>query len=208
MIISEQKPREEILGMLRGKGRVFIVGCAACATKCRTGGEDEVKEMKRELKKEGKKITGTMVLDTPCDERMVKRDLSHLPSLKDSDSLLVMACGVGVQTIGKLIARPLVPALNPLFVGTTERIGRYYEYCSLCGDCLLDGFEGLCPLTRCAKGLLNGPCGGGVDGKCEIDDELDCVWALIHEKTKNPFKTYYEPRDYKKILMPGKRVVR
>ncbi len=218
MIISEQKPREEILEMLKGKEKVFIVGCAACATKCQTGGEDEVKEMKRELKKEGKKITGTIVLDTPCDERIVKKDLSSLSSLKNSNSLLIMACGVGLQTIGKLIDRPLIPALNPLFAGTTERIGRYYEYCSLCGDCLLDEFEGLCPLTRCAKGLLNGPCGGARDGKCEVNpaparrsgvnDEIDCVWALIYEKTKEPLKTYYEPRDYKKILMPGRRVVR
>jgi len=207
MIISEQKPRKEILEMLKDKERIFIVGCAACATKCQTGGEDEAKEMKEILEKEGKKITGTIILDTPCDKRIVKKDLSSLPALKNSDSLLIMACGVGLQTIGELIDKPLVPALNPLFAGTTERIGRYYEYCSLCGDCLLDKFEGLCPLTRCAKGLLNGPCGGARDGKCEVNDEIDCIWALIYEKTKDPLKTYHEPRDYKKILMPGKRVV-
>ncbi|HEA46796.1 MAG TPA: 5,10-methylenetetrahydrofolate reductase, partial [bacterium] len=120
MIISEQKPREEILEMLTDRKRIFIVGCAACATKCQTGGKDEVKEMKRELKKEGKKITGTIVLDPPCDERIVKKDLSSLPALKNSDSLLIMACGVGLQTIGNLIDRPPIPALNPLFAGTTE----------------------------------------------------------------------------------------
>jgi ferredoxin len=208
MIISELKPKKEILKMLEPSKSVFIVGCAACATKCQAGGEKEVEAMKKELARAGKKISGTIILDTPCDGRIVKKELISLPAVRKSDALLIMTCGVGLQTIGKLVDKVLIPALNPLFVGTTERIGRYYEYCSLCGDCRLDKFGGFCPLTRCAKGLLNGPCGGARDGKCEVNDETDCIWNLIYEKLRALPKGYYEPRNYEKLLKPGKRVSR
>jgi len=162
---------------------LFLVGCAACATKCQTGSEEAVQRMAVELKKSGKNITGSAVLDTPCDMRIVKRDLGRLPAAVEADALVVLACGAGVQAIEKILdGKRLFPALNPVFIGTTERIGVYHGYCGACGDCLLDRTGGICPLARCAKSLMNGPCGGAAGGKCEADSTRDCAWTLIFEK--------------------------
>src|SRR5690606_37463343 len=111
-------------------------------------------------------------------------DLLKNIQASESDALLVLACGAGVQSIGRVIEKPLIAALDPVFIGTVERLGVFHEYCSVCGNCVLDRTEGLCPVTRCAKSLMNGPCGGAVNGKCEVDFESDCVWALIYEKKK------------------------
>lgn len=184
MIITIAKPFEEIIKNLKQYKTVFVVGCAACATKCQTGSEEAVKKIILEIEKENKKVTGYIILDTPCDLRIVKRDLSKNNELDAADAVLVLACGAGIQTIEKVTAKPIYPALNPVFVGSTERIGIYDEYCVVCGECILDKTGGICPLSRCAKGLLNGPCGGFMDGKCEVDPQRDCAWVLIFDKLK------------------------
>jgi hypothetical protein len=116
--------------------------------------------------------------------RIAKRDLSKSDAVAKSDAVVVLACGAGIGAIEKVIDKKLVPALNPVFVGTMERIGVSYEYCCVCGDCIIGTTGGICPVTRCAKSLRNGPCGGAVNGKCEVDPDCDCVWALIYEKSK------------------------
>jgi len=184
MIITVQKPLSEITESLKNFKKIFIVGCAACATKCQTGGEEAVKKIAEELKSMGKEVTGYAVLDTPCDTRIVRKDLLKSDKAKESDAVLVLACGGGVQAIAGLTDFKAVPALNPQFLGTIERIGIYNEFCSMCGDCMLALTGGICPVTRCAKSLVNGPCGGAVDGKCEVDPQRDCAWALIYEKLK------------------------
>jgi ferredoxin len=200
MIITVAKPFAEILDAVASFKRIFVVGCAACATKCQTGGDEAVKRMMEELQKQGKEITGSLILDTPCDMRIVKKDLSRSAEANASDGLVVLACGAGVQAIEKIVDKPLIPALNPVFTGTLERIGIFHEYCSLCGDCMLAKTGGICPVTRCAKGLVNGPCGGAVEGKCEADQARDCAWALIFAKlqktnaSKTIFKEYRGPR--------------
>lgn len=188
MIITKQKELNKILERLKGKTKVFVVGCAACATKCATGGEDQVKVLAGELVKNQKQITGTIVLDTPCDMRIVKKDLINNEKAKQAESLVLLSCGAGVQAIAQIWdTMELVPALDTLFLGTIERLGNFNQYCSLCGDCILDETGGLCPVTRCAKALINGPCGGAVEGKCEVNSDQDCVWVLIYEKLKkNP----------------------
>ncbi|HBU70034.1 MAG TPA: 5,10-methylenetetrahydrofolate reductase [Elusimicrobia bacterium] len=194
MIITVQKPLPEILDSLKDYDNVFIVGCAACATKCQTGGEEAVKKISEELKKAGKKVSGSAVLDTPCDIRVAKRDLKNV----SAGVFLILGCGAGVQSVEKVTSAPLVPALDPVFTGTVERIGIYHEYCALCGSCMLAGTGGICPITRCAKSLINGPCGGAVNGKCEADPDSDCAWALILEKTKGKgiLKDYMPPRSF------------
>ncbi|MBN1824515.1 MAG: methylenetetrahydrofolate reductase C-terminal domain-containing protein [Endomicrobiales bacterium] len=200
MIITVTKPIEEIMTNLEGYKKVFVVGCAACATKCQTGGEEAVNNMIKELKKKNKTVTGSVILDTPCDIRIAKRDLAKSREANESDVILVLACGAGVQAAEKVIEKPVLPALNPLFVGTTERIGVYNEFCSVCGECILDKTAGICPVSRCPKGLINGPCGGVVDGKCETDLTKDCVWVLILNKLKKLgkeqeiFKDYFSPK--------------
>jgi hypothetical protein len=184
MIITVAKPFERLLKSLAAYRRVFIVGCAACATKCKTGGEEAAAAMAEELRMAGKEVNGSCILDTPCDIRIARRDVGHSEEALSADALLVLACGAGVQSVEKVTGKPLIPGLDPVFTGTTERIGVYHEFCSVCGDCLLEKTGGICPVARCAKGLVNGPCGGTVDGKCEADLGRDCAWALIFDKLK------------------------
>lgn len=204
MIITEQKTFEEVLKKLQKYNKIFVVGCAACATKCQTGGEEAVKKRKQELEEKGKKVTGSIVLDTPCDIRIVQKDLVKNKEANDADAILVMACGAGIQAIEKKVDKILIPALNPVFVGTVQRIGMYNEFCALCGDCIIEKTGDICPISRCAKGMVNGPCGGAVDGKCEIDFQRDCAWILIFDKLKKKNKekeildNKFTPRKFKK----------
>ena len=199
MIITEQKPFEEILEAVKPYKKIAIVGCDTCATLCQTGGEEQVNEMAEKLKD---RVVAAFVIETPCDMRTCRRDLRrHREELEEAEAILVMSCGVGVQTVGDLSGKVVIPALNTKFLGMTERIGRFYERCRACGDCILYETGGICPLTRCAKGLLNGPCGGQVDGKCEVGGyERDCAWVLIWERLKERgrldlFKKFRPPRD-------------
>lgn len=210
MIISEQKPLEEILESLKTGKKIFVVGCGRCATSCATGGEKEVKKIATELEKKGKIITGWVVVEAPCDERLLVRDLnSHSKKLKDSDAVLVMACGAGVQTLSDFIEKPTYPGLNSLFLGKTKRLGKFSELCVMCGDCVLEYTAGICPISRCSKGLLNGPCGGSHNGKCEVDPSYDCAWQLIYERLKKlgqleKFKKIRARKDYSKVIRPRK----
>lgn len=202
MIITVLKPADEIEKNLAPYCRIFIVGCAACASKCQTGNEDALKVMAERLSGLGKTVSGYKVLDTPCDIRIAKKDLKQIPG--SADVLLIMACGAGVQAIERAVSMPVSAALNPVFIGTVERIGHYHEYCSICGDCILDKTGGICPVTRCAKGLINGPCGGAYNGKCEVDRESDCAWVLIYNKINAPagiaaLKSFLPPRVFSKI---------
>jgi len=210
MIITEKKKLEKILEYLKDSKSIFIIGCGRCATSCETGGEKQVKEMAKKLKGKGKRVVGSVVIEAPCDDRLVKRDLkAHSSQLKASDSLLVMSCGVGVQTVAELIDKSVYPALESLFLGRTKRIGKFYEMCMMCGDCVLEETEGICPVSRCSKHLLNGPCGGSHKGKCEVDPKYDCAWYLIFEKLKklgklDKLKKFRKPKDFSTIVRPRK----
>ena len=202
MIITEQKSMEEVQEMIAPYGKLFIVGCGTCSTSCQTGGEDEVKEMTEKL---GDRVSGWAMVEDPCDLRLNRRDLKeHKKQIADSDAILVMACGAGVQTVGTYSKKIVLPALNTLFIGETERLGKFHDMCRACGDCILDETGGICPLTRCAKGLLNGPCGGQVKGKCEVGDyEYECAWVQIYDRLKEQdrldlFTAFRPPRDFSK----------
>lgn len=211
MIIQKQKPFEEIVKALEGEGKIFIAGCADCATTCKVGGEEEVAEMKKKLEAVGKTVTGTTVVDTCCLSGKV-RELGRAmaEAVNTADSILVLACGTGVQTIGDHLKKRVHPGCDSLFIGEVVRMGKYVEKCTACGQCILEDTEGICPVTRCSKGLLNGPCGGYRDGKCEVDPEKDCAWMLIYEQLKargkldklarmakpKNFSTAHTPRTY------------
>ena len=185
MIIQKQKPFEDIVKSLEGESKVFIAGCADCATACKTGGEEEVAEMKKKLEAIGKTVTGTAVVDTCClagKVRQLGRDMAD--AVNSCDSILVLACGTGVQSLGESLKKPSHPGCDSLFIGEVVRLGKYVEKCSACGQCVLEDTEGICPVTRCSKGLLNGPCGGYRNGKCEVDPEKDCAWMLIYDRLK------------------------
>lgn len=210
MIISQQKPFTDILSALGESHSVFIVGCAKCATVCKSGGEEEVWQMQEALTAAGKAITGSIIIDEACHMLRASRDLrSRQQMVDDADTLLVMACGAGIQSVSAAIPKKTVAALDSLFLGNIRRFGQFEQKCSLCGECILTESAGICPVTACAKGLLNGPCGGMSNGRCETDPETDCAWAEIFARMQSSGSTgsltsTAAPKNYTKIPRPGK----
>lgn len=182
--ITAQKPLEEIMQYLDRCRSVYIIGCGTCATLCHTGGKAEVIEMKDKLQAGGKAVTGWMVIPTACDELTGDALRENAVDIAKADCILAMTCAIGVQTISLHLkeARPVFPALNTLFLGTEDSPGHFIEACMQCGSCVLGRTAAICPLVRCAKSLLNGPCGGSADGKCEISPDTPCAWQLIYDR--------------------------
>ncbi len=181
MIITQKKPIDELLAMLSGVRKVALVGCGNCASACQTGGEKEMQELKTILEAEGFEVVATVLPEECCHKMLVKRDLKVLRGC-GAEAVVCMACGDGVQTVADNVQLPVYPANNTLFLGQIERVGIFHEYCRMCGDCVLGSTGGICPITRCAKSLVNGPCGGQKDGKCEVNPENDCAWIQIYNR--------------------------
>ena len=214
MIITESKPWDEVVQMLEGLDSIFIVGCGECATECQTGGEYEVEQMTKDLQEAGKIVTGTVVPDATCEILDVARLLrKQKDEVAAADAILVFACGAGIQAVAEKSDKSVLPGLNSLFLGDTLRHGQMYEWCSMCGACVLDKYAGICPVTRCPKGQLNGPCGGADEGMCEVDTERECVWTLIYERleklgmdSERIAATLEEPKDYQVQVQPRERI--
>ena len=206
MIISEQKPFEEILSCLDGEKGVFLLGCNGCAQSSGTGGPVQVEEMKGKLEAAGKKVTGTMVIDFLCEKALVKSRLrGKVEQVRAADSILVMTCGVGVQAVAAAINKVCHPACNTISLGGSRGEWQGSERCIECGDCLLDYTGGICPLTACTKGLISGACGGASQGKCELSLDKDCGWELIYHRLKatdrlDMLKKLVEPHDWSKLM--------
>lgn len=184
MLVSEQKPLEEILRSLEGEKTIFLLGCRGCAEASHTGGENEVRAMKAILEHEGKTISGWTVLDFLCQKALIKTGLQPFRNrILDSDSLLVMSCGVGVQAVAAVVDKVVHPATNTLSMGGAQGTWPGSERCGECGQCLLDYTGGICPITACTKSLVNGICGGMREGRCEHQPEVrQCGWYLIYER--------------------------
>jgi len=173
VVITTKKPKEEVLEVLNNFNakKVAIISCGTCAALCQTGGTEGAKEMEEMLKEEGFEITVVIVSEDVCDNRVMRKDLRKIDEeLKETDVILTLACGLGVPSVIAMLEKkyPEMPVLtgnNTMFIGMTERIGRFYEKCRTCGDCLVNYTGGICPIATCAKGLMNGPCGGMVKGK-------------------------------------------
>jgi ferredoxin len=186
MIVAEQKPMQEILDMLPEEKKVLVVGCDTCVTVCMAGGEKEVKVLVAALGLSGKNFpeVNGISIERQCDKEFVEEIVEQV---NKHDIILSMACGAGVQMMSDFFPdKPVLPALNTLFMGSNEGAGYWMERCLGCGDCVLDLTGGICPRTRCSKGLMNGPCGGSENGKCEVDlENLDCGWNLIYQRLKS-----------------------
>ena len=215
MIISEQKPFDQIIDSLKAYSKIFLVGCGECAATCKTGGEPELNAMKLELEKQGKTVVGMCIPSAPCVASQVKTELAkNMKALREAEAVLVLACGLGVQSVKEndRLGLTVIPALNTMFGAVMDAAGNFYEKCSLCGECVLDITGGICPITLCPKGLLNGPCGGMDKGKCEVDKDKDCAWVLIYKelekrkKLENMKKTQ-APKDFKKQTKPHKLIM-
>lgn len=181
MIITKKKPIEELMAMLDGVTKVALVGCGNCATACETGGENDAAAMKEYLEANGKTVVGIVIPSESCQKLLVKKEVKVL---KDSgaEAIVAMTCGDGAQTIAENVKIPVYPANNTMFLGQVERVGIFSEACRMCGDCVVGTTGGICPITKCAKSLVNGPCGGQKNGKCEANPDNDCAWILIYNK--------------------------
>ena len=218
-----QKPLDEILSALDEGERVMVVGCGNCAAKAKSGGEPETEAMAERLRARGVTVTGWAVPPdggSLCKLSATDKLLNetHRAEAEAADSFLVLACGQGVHTVIDATQAGMVhPGCDTIFGGETISGNAITEYCSLCGECVLENTGGLCPVTLCAKSLLNGPCGGAKDGKCEVDPDRDCGWHLIFERLKELGRTermleYQPPKNWlrsgspRSLVMTGKRV--
>jgi hypothetical protein len=216
MIISKQKPLDEILLSLAGYSRIFLIGCGECATACQSGGEPEVAKMRRLLEEAGKTIAGSCIPSAPCVAAKLKTELAkNLKSLKSAQAVLVLACGLGVQSFkdNDRFDLAVFPACDSLFGAVMDAQGNFFEKCSMCSECVLAQTASICPVTLCPKGLLNGPCGGVNQGKCEVDNQKDCAWVLIYRalEKKNQLeglKEIRQPKDFRKSGKPHKLVLK
>jgi len=185
MIVAKRKPVGEILNMVRHHEKILVLGCKGCVTVCSAGGEREVEILasliRLGLKKEGKSAeVHEGILMRQCDKEFI----DSMDKWEGRyDALVSMACGVGVNFIANLRPNTRVyPGVNTSFFGGSPSQGLWTEQCAGCGNCILHLTGGLCPVARCAKSLLNGPCGGSQGGRCEIHPDVACVWQLIHDR--------------------------
>ena len=214
MTATEQKKFEDILKSLEGKDKIFMVGCGSCATVLQTGGEFEVNAMREALEAAGKTVTGAAVPEESCKILDMKKTLrDNKDAVAAADVLLVLSCGAGVQAVAEASEKLTLPALDTLGQVDQFRLGQFFEWCSSCGECLVGEFGGICPLTRCPKGQVHGPCGGANEGKCEVNAENSCAWTLIYERMEKlggmPEALQTElraPRDYRKSMKPRQKV--
>lgn len=215
MIITKKKDIKKILASLEGKKTVYLFGCDSCAEQCATGGEKEIKEMTAILEEHGIKVVGSSIPEETCYRQLILKDYRQKSELREAEAVLVLACGAGVRTVADSAdeTQPVLPALDSLFLATVERVGRFFEGCALCGECVLEATGGICPHTECPKGLLNGPCGGVAHGMCEVNIECECAWVRIYRRLEKQgrldvLKKTAAPKDHSVGVRPRKVLLR
>ena len=187
MIVAKRKDLEEIMRIIEPFERIIVAGCNGCVAVCQAGGAKEVEELaaviRMKRKNQGRPIeTLEITLERQCDPEYLEPLRRYI---KDYQAILSTACGAGVQFVAeKFPEMPVLPALDTVFIGVTEEHGVWGERCQACGNCVLYMTGGICPITRCSKSLLNGPCGGSVNGKCEVNPDIPCGWQLIIDRLK------------------------
>ncbi|MGW8256885.1 MAG: methylenetetrahydrofolate reductase C-terminal domain-containing protein [Thermoguttaceae bacterium] len=218
MIVADRKRVPEIREMIKNHGRVLLVGCGTCVTVCLAGGEREVgilaSALRMSLKLNGLKntVVDECTIERQCEDAFID---ALAPRVAEYDAICSLGCGAGVQALAERFPKtPVYPGLNTQFIGILESQGVWTEKCAGCGNCRLGEFVGICPLTRCAKRQLNGPCGGSRDGRCEVNEDMDCAWQLIYERAKSlnildSFDAIAVPQDWSTAIDGGpRRVVR
>jgi ferredoxin len=187
MIVADKKPIEEIIEEIKGHEKILILGCNECVTVCEAGGKKEVGVLASALRmyflNQGREVKiDEVTLERQCDHEYLEEIREKMDQY---DAVVSIACGVGVQFMAeKYHDTPIYPGVNTCFMGVTEKRGLWTERCQGCGDCILARTGGICPVSRCAKRIFNGPCGGSVKGSCEVNKEIDCAWQLIIDRLK------------------------
>jgi len=213
MIVAERKPFEEIKESVKQYQRILVLGCGTCVSVCLTGGEKEVgvlaSMLRMSFKLDGvEKKIGEMTVQRQCEKEFVE-PLKAV--VGDYDVILSLGCGAGVQFVADMFEEvPVVPGLNTKFIGASGGTGTWEEVCAGCGDCVLAKTAGICPIARCSKRLLNGPCGGSQNGRCEINPELRCAWQMIYDRLRargqlELLEEIMPPKSWKPALSGGPR---
>jgi len=215
MIVAERKTIPELMDMLQGHKRILVLGCGTCVTVCLAGGEREVGIIASALRIAGR-LKG---LDFKVDELTIERQCDNIfiekaaEAIGKADAVLSLGCGAGVQAIAeRFINKPVYAGLNTKFLGMLEERGMWTEKCAACGTCVLHEYGGICPVTRCAKHMLNGPCGGSREDRCEVRPDRPCAWQLIYQRLNatgqlNKIKSIKLPKDWNTSLNGGPRVI-
>ncbi len=211
MIIVKEKPLEEIVGFLGPYRKIVLVGCQGCFQPRR--GAKEAEEYVPKLAAHGKTVRVSTVA-RQCDHNLVMTAPKLKDELGDAEVILSLGCGAGVQMLSEVFPHiPVFPVQNTMFIGGEAQDGELREYCSACGNCVLHLTGGICPITRCAKSLLNGPCGGSERGRCEVDPALECAWCLIYQRLAalgrlESLAEIWQVRDWSTAGFAGPRSIR
>jgi ferredoxin len=213
MIVAQRKTVPEIVEILKLHKRILVLGCGTCVTVCLAGGEREVSIMTSALK-----ITSRLQ-DWQIDELTIERQCDNVfieqaaEAIAKADAVLSLGCGAGVQAVAeRYLNKPVYAGLNTAFLGILEERGLWAEKCAACGACVLHEFGGICPITRCAKHMLNGPCGGSREDRCEVRADRPCAWQLIYQRLRNigqldRLKKEQPPKSWNHSLSGGPRVI-
>ena len=201
MLVTQIKPKEEILPKISSK-KIFIIECLGCQEVYYP--KEDAKKFINELKEE---IIGRASLDYLCNREFVKEYLGYYSKkIEKAEVILIFSCGVGVQVVSSLLEdKPVYAACDTLYLNGFQGLTVQDFNCNQCGECYLNYTGGICPITNCPKGLLNGPCGGAKNGKCEVNPEADCAWILVYKRLKrlgrlDVLRKILSPRNYQRII--------
>ncbi len=215
MIVATRKTIPDLLDIVKDHRKLLVLGCGTCVTVCLAGGEREVCIISSALRMAAR----IRSIDIGIEELTIERQCDNVfieqasEAIERSDAVLSLGCGAGVQAIAERYAdTPVYAGLDTEFIGILEERGVWTEKCAACGSCVLHFFGGICPVTRCAKSLLNGPCGGSRDGRCEVSPDRECAWQLIYKRLKNigqldRLHTIHPPKDWRPSSSGGYRVI-
>ncbi len=215
MIVAERKTIPELVDILEGNKKILVLGCGTCVTVCLAGGEREVSIISSALRIASR----TRNLGFEIEELTIERQCDNVfietaaEAIERNDVVLSLGCGAGVQAIAeRFLDKPIYAGLNTAFIGILEERGLWTEKCAACGDCVLSQYGGICPITRCAKHMLNGPCGGSREDRCEVRPDRPCAWQLIYQRLKgigqlDRLKNIAPPKNWEPSLGGGCRVI-
>jgi ferredoxin len=215
MIVAERKSIPELVDILQAHKRILVLGCGTCVAVCLAGGEREVSIISSALRIAGK-VKGLtfkideLTIERQCDNVFVEQAAE---AIEKSEAVLSLGCGAGVQAIAeRYVNKPVYAGLNTKFLGILEERGMWTEKCAACGACVLHEYGGICPVTRCAKHMLNGPCGGSREDRCEVRPDRQCAWQLIYQRLKaigqlDRLKQIALPKNWNSSLNGGPRVL-
>lgn len=214
MIVGDRKPLEEIREKVKDYGKLLILGCGTCVSVCMAGGEKEVELLASQMRMADKLANrevkiGEATVQRQCDTEYIE---PIVETARGYDAVLSLACGAGVQLLAQMLEPlPVIPGLNTRFIGIALGEGQWAEKCRACGNCLLGDYAAICPITMCAKSLVNGPCGGSKNGKCETSAERDCAWVLIRNRLSkqgrlDKMRELSALKNYKAQSHPARRV--